>query len=121
LSRAPEVGEIAIVAGYGQVENDGFAVEDVVAGRAIIRIVTDNHIRIDFRGEESHPCQGDSGGALFIEDDSGLVIVGVVSQSDPSVSEEQVCSKGDMTLYANAQSPDISSFIAAQVPGVVVR
>jgi hypothetical protein len=49
------------------------------------------------------------------------VIVGVVSQSDPSVSEEQVCSKGDMTLYANAQSPDISSFIAAQVPGVVVR
>ena len=51
----------------------------------------------------------------------GLVIVGVVSQSDPSVSEEQVCSKGDMTLYANAQSPDISSFIAAQVPGVVVR
>lgn len=121
LSRAPEVGEVSIVAGYGQTENNGPAVEDVVAGRAIIRIVTDNHVRIDFRGEESHPCQGDSGGALFIEDDSGLAIVGVVSQSDPSVSEEQVCSKGDMTLYSNTQSPDISDFITSQVPGVVVR
>jgi len=120
-SRAPEVGQISIVAGYGQIENSGPAVEDVVAGRAVIRIVTDNHIRIDFRGWESHPCQGDSGGALFIEDDSGLAIVGVVSQSDPSVLEEQVCSKGDMTLYANTQSADISNFITSQVPEVVVR
>ena len=121
LSRAPEVGEISLVAGYGQLENAGPAVEDVVAGRAVIRTVTDNHIRIDFRGWESHPCQGDSGGALYIEDDSGLVIVGVVSQSDPSVLEEQVCSKGDKTLYANTQSPDISNFITSQVPEVVLR
>lgn len=121
MSRAPEVGEVSIVAGYGQIENNGPAVEDVIAGRAIIRIVTVNHVRIDFRGSESHPCQGDSGGALFIEDDSGLAIVGVVSQSDPSVPEEQVCSKGDMTLYSNTQSPDISSFIASQVPDVLVR
>lgn len=121
LSRAPEVGEASIVAGYGQIENNGPAVEDVVAGRAVIRIVTDNHLRIDFRGGESHPCQGDSGGALFIEEDSGLVIVGVVSQSDPSISEEQVCSKGDMTLYTNTQSTNVSNFITSQVPDVAVR
>ena len=121
LSRAPVVGEKTIVAGYGQTENNGPAVEDVVAGRAVVRIVTENHLRIDFRGGESHPCQGDSGGALLIEEDSGLVIVGVVSQSDPSVSEEQVCSKGDMTLYANIQSTEISNFITSQVPNVEVR
>lgn len=121
VSRAPEVGEASIVAGYGQIENSGAAVEDVVAGRAVIRIVTDNHVRIDYRGGESHPCQGDSGGALFIEDDSGLVIAGVVSQSDPSVSEEQVCSQGDMTLYTNTQSTNVLNFITSQVPGVAVR
>lgn len=121
LSRAPEVGESAIVAGYGQVENGGPAVEDVIAGNAVIRVVTDNHLRIDFQGGESHPCQGDSGGALFIEEGDSLVIVGVVSQSDPSISEEQVCSKGDMTLYANTQWTDISNFITSQVPNVEVR
>lgn len=121
LSRAPEVGETSIVAGYGQTENGGGAVDDVVAGNAIIRVVTENHVRIDFRGGESHPCQGDSGGALLIEGDSGLVIAGVVSQSDPSVSEEQICSKGDMTLYANVQSTNISNFITSQVPDVLVK
>jgi len=121
LSRAPEVGENSIVAGYGQTKNDGPAVEDVVAGRAVVRIVTDNHVRIDFRLGESHPCQGDSGGALFVEEDDGLAIVGVVSQSDPSITEDQVCSKGDMTLYTNTQSTGVYDFITSQVPNVAVR
>lgn len=121
LSRAPEVGEKSIVAGYGQTKNDGPAVEDVVAGRAVVRIVTDNHVRIEFRLGESHPCQGDSGGALFVEEGSGLAIAGVVSQSDPSITEEQVCSRGDMTLYTNTQSTGVYNFITSQVPDVAVR
>lgn len=121
LSRAPEVGEKSIVAGYGQTKHDGPAVEDVVAGRAVVRIVTDNHVRIDFRLGESHPCQGDSGGALFVEDESGLAIVGVVSQSDPSVLEEQVCLNGDMTLYTNTQSTGVYNFITSQVPDAAVK
>ena len=121
LSRAPVVDEEAVVAGYGQTENGGSAVDDVVAGRAVIRIVTDNHVRIDFRGGESHPCRGDSGGALFVEQDGGLAIVGVVSQSDPSVSSDQVCEKGDKTLYTSIQPTGVSDFIFAQVSNAGVK
>lgn len=121
LSRAPEIEEESLVAGYGQTEGDGPAVDDAVAGRAVIRLVTDNHVRIDFRGGESHPCRGDSGGALFVEQDGGLAIVGVVSQSDPSVSADQICSKGDMTLYTNTQSPSVFNFIISQARDAAVN
>jgi len=121
LSRAPTVDEDVTVAGYGQTENDGPAVDDVVAGRAVIRLVTDNHVRIDFRDGESHPCLGDSGGALFVEQDGGLAIVGVVSQSDPSVSSDQVCEGGDKTLYANTQQTSVANFILSQVRDAAVK
>lgn len=121
LSRAPNFEEEAVVAGYGQTEGDGPAVDDVVAGRARIRLVTDNHVRIDFRRGESHPCRGDSGGALFVEQDGGLAIVGVVSQSDPSISPDQICARGDLTLYTNTQSTAVSEFILAQVGDAAVK
>ncbi len=121
LSRSPEVNEESLVAGYGQTENDGLSVDDVVAGRAVIRLVTDNHVRIDFRGGESHPCRGDSGGALFVEQDGGLAIVGVVSQSDPSISSDQVCEKGDKTLYTSTQQPGVADFILSQARDASVK
>lgn len=115
ISRAPAQQEESLVAGYGQTDNGGAVVDDVVAGRAVIRSVTDNHIRIDFRDDESHPCQGDSGGALFVEQDGALAVVGVVSQSDPSVSIDQICRRGDITLYTNTQQAGVMDFIFAQV------
>jgi len=121
LSRPPKVDEEAVVAGYGQTDNGGPAVDDVVAGRAIIRSVTDNHVRIDYRSGESHPCKGDSGGALFIEQDGGLVIVGVVSQSDPSINSDQVCKKGDKTLYTNTQGKEVSDFIFSVARDAAVK
>src|SRR5690606_30646324 len=89
-SRPPMVGEEAIVAGYGQVEHDGPAQDELSAGRAIIRGVSENHVTINFTRNESHPCQGDSGGALFVQQGEELVVTGVVSQSDPSVDEENI-------------------------------
>ncbi len=121
LSRAPVVDEESVVAGFGQTENGGPTVDDVIAGRAVIRSVTDNHVRIDFRSGESHPCKGDSGGALLVEQDGGLAIVGVVSQSDPSVSSDQVCQEGDQTLYANIQQVEVANFILAQVRDAAVK
>jgi secreted trypsin-like serine protease len=111
LSRPARVDEEAVLAGYGQTDNGGGAVDDVVAGRAVIRSVTDDHVRIDYKGDESHPCKGDSGGALFVEQNGELAIVGVVSQSDPSINADQVCKKGDKTLYTNTQGREVSDFI----------
>jgi len=121
LSRSAMVNEEAVVAGYGQTKNGGPSVDDVVAGRAIIRTVTDNHIGINYRGDESHPCKGDSGGALFVEQGGGLVIVGVVSQSDPSISKDEICKKGDKTLYTNTQSKVVSDFIFSVARDAAVK
>jgi len=121
LSRPPKVNEEAVVAGYGQTENGGPAVDDVVAGRATIRTVTDNHVGISYRGDESHPCKGDSGGALFVEEDGGLAIVGVVSQSDPSIGADEICREGDKTLYTNTQSKEVSDFIFSVARDAAVK
>jgi secreted trypsin-like serine protease len=122
VSRAPQVGEDSTVAGYGQTENGGAAVDDVVAGQAVIRSVTDNHLRIDYRDGESHPCKGDSGGALLVQQGEGLAIAGVVSQSDPSVTADQICEQGeDKTLYTNTQQASVSNFILAQARGAATK
>jgi secreted trypsin-like serine protease len=120
LSREASQGEDAAVAGYGQVQ-DGVPTDGVLrAGRALIRDVTSDHIFISFTANESHPCRGDSGGALLVQEQGGPAIVGVVSQSDPSVSQEVICSLGDETLYTNIYNSTVSSFVLSVVPDAAV-
>jgi secreted trypsin-like serine protease len=121
LSRSASEGESAIVAGYGQTSPDSSTPDDLYAGGAVVRSVTDYHVRIDFTKNESHPCRGDSGGALFVKNGGELAIVGVVSQSDPSVPEDSICEVGDKTLYTNVDAPSVSSFITSQVPDVATQ
>lgn len=120
LSRRASEGESAIVAGYGQTTSTSSTTDELYAGSASIRSVTDNHVRIDYTKNESHPCRGDSGGALFVKNAQGLVIVGVVSQSDPSVPSETICEVGDKTLYTNVDSLAVSSFITSVVPDAAI-
>lgn len=116
LSSSPAEYEDSLVAGYGQTENDGPAQANVYAGRAIIDDVSDNHIYINYTPSQAHPCKGDSGGALFVANGQGIAIVGVVSQSDPSVDEDDVCEPGDRTLYTNVRDPSVEAFIRANIP-----
>jgi secreted trypsin-like serine protease len=121
LSRSASEGESAVVAGYGQTSPNAPTTDDLYAGGAVVRSVTDYHVRIDFESNESHPCRGDSGGALFVKNGGRLAIVGVVSQSDPSVPEDTICEVGDKTLYTNVDAPSVSSFITSQVPDVATQ
>jgi secreted trypsin-like serine protease len=116
LSRSPGESEEAVVAGYGQVENDGASQANVNAGRAVVEDVSDNHIFIDYTRSEAHPCKGDSGGALLVSHGQGVAVVGVVSQSDPSVDIEDICEVGDRTLYTNVQDPSVTAFLRANLP-----
>jgi secreted trypsin-like serine protease len=110
-SRTTEVGEEAIVAGFGQTEPESdFGILN--AGNAIIANQTPNHIFIDFSGGQSHPCQGDSGGPLLVSQSGSLVIAGVVSQTDPSVSLSNICKNGDVSLYTSIQSTSALNFIS---------
>ena len=120
LSRPPQAGERAIVAGFGITEPEGEA-GTINAGNASVRNVTANHVFISYADDESHPCPGDSGGPLLLNQNGWWVIAGVVSQSDPTVAPENVCRPGDVTLYTNTQNPSVFDFIQAYVPNVSVR
>jgi secreted trypsin-like serine protease len=121
LSREALKGEESAVAGYGQTK-EGAPTDGVLrAGRASIRNVTPNHIFISFTENESHPCRGDSGGALLVQEQGRLSIVGVVSQSAPNVPLEVICSVGDETLYTNMYNPSVSSFVLSVVPDAAVN
>jgi secreted trypsin-like serine protease len=115
LSRSPSESEEAVVAGYGQTTNEGGVETNVYAGRAIVDDVSDNHVFIDYTRSQAHPCRGDSGGALFIANGTGIGIVGVVSQSDPSVDVDDICTPGDRTLYTSVRDPSVEAFIRANV------
>ena len=114
LSRAPIVSEEAIVAGFGETGSDVTA--RIRAGNLRVANVTANHIFGEFSGEQSSPCKGDSGGPLYVSQNNSIAVVGVVSQSDPSVSISDICKTGDVTLYASVQDPSIQSFILTNVP-----
>jgi secreted trypsin-like serine protease len=116
LSRSPAENEESLVAGYGQVENDGPGQPNVNAGRAIVEDVSDNHIFIDYTRSQAHPCKGDSGGALFVSNGQGIAVVGVVSQSDPSVDVEDICEVGDRTLYTSLRDPSVEAFVRQNIP-----
>ncbi|MCB0344294.1 MAG: trypsin-like serine protease [Bdellovibrionales bacterium] len=114
ISRAVETGEPAVVAGVGESEN---SIEPVIrAGSTFIEDQTINHLFTVNRDGLATPCRGDSGGALFVENEGIMSIAGVVAQSDPSTGVESICRKGDIVLYTNIQHPAVLSFLAEAAP-----
>lgn len=85
------------------------------AGRTIVDDVSDNHIFTDYTRSQEYPCRGDSGEVLFIANGREIGIVGVVSQSDPSVDVDDIYTPGDRTLYTSVRDPSVAAFIRANV------
>ncbi len=113
-SRTPVAGEEAVTAGFGSDENGDYG--EFKAGATLVADVTSNHLFSLYRDNLASPCTGDSGGALFVVQDNQLAVVGIVSQTDPSV-QELICLEGDLTLYANVQNEDNLSYIMQEAPG----
>lgn len=120
VSREAQEGEEAAVAGFGQTSGDSPVGGVLRAGRAVIRDVSSEHISISFRPNESHPCRGDSGGAIFVQDGGVLFVAGVVSQSAPDIPEEVICTVGDETLYTNIFNSNVSSFVLTVAPDAAI-
>ncbi|HQH28743.1 MAG TPA: trypsin-like serine protease [Oligoflexia bacterium] len=118
-SRAPILGEEAIVAGFGETF-PGSDTGQIYAGNAVVSGLTTQHVVIDYTREQSHPCAGDSGGPLLLNVGGAQTISGIVSQSDPSVEIDNICRPGDETLYTNVQDPAIFGFIQQYAPNASV-
>lgn len=116
ITRSPSIGTSGFIGGYGE-NAPGSLDATPRAGRAVVTRVTTDHVDVRFEGNQAHPCRGDSGGPLVVaEGEAPLAIVGVVSQSDPSVPENRICRPGDVTLYANLRAPSVLAFLGRFAP-----
>ena len=111
VSRAARVGETAVVAGWGidQNKNGG----TLRAGETTITAIND-FIETTYNATAG-VCQGDSGGALLVNEGGTWALAGVISGASTAQ-----CNSGQ-GFYAIVNAPDALSFILQQVPGASRR
>ena len=115
ITQNPQIGETSFVGGYG--ENAPGVLDRLPrAGNAIIIDVNPNHVTIDFESDQAHPCRGDSGGPLVVKRGDVGAIVGVVSQSAPTVPFDLICRPGDRTLYTHVRGESVLRFLSDHAP-----
>lgn len=110
ISRDVNAGDSLAIYGYGLDENSELGT--LRGGTAPIDEVTRDHITTKFDGSGSNTCEGDSGGPAAVNTAQGLAIVGLTSSGTV-----ETCTPGDLSIYANVQSPDIINFIQDNAPG----
>ncbi len=115
LSSDPIIGESAYIGGFGE-RSPGSIDSSPRAGEVIVAGLTSNSVIVRFQGDQAHPCEGDSGGPLVVDRNGQRAIVGVVSQSDPSVRLDNICRPGDITLYTSLTKSSVLSFINQLAP-----
>jgi V8-like Glu-specific endopeptidase len=108
LSRDARVGETAVIAGWGK-DQAGIPAT-LRAGSAILTSVGALTLQTTFTSAASSVCQGDSGGALLVQEGGAWTIAGVIS-----ANATIACNTGD-NFYAKIRNPDISAFILGRVP-----
>lgn len=111
LSKAPQVGEVFDIFGYGFDENG--QIGTLKSGQMQIDDVTDNHIFSLFDGQGSNTCQGDSGGPAIQVVNGQAAVIGVTS----SGSAEAACQVGDLSLFVNIQESSVLDFVTSRAPG----
>lgn len=109
-SAAPQVGQKAVVFGfgttgpaedYGQLRSGVMKIAAVDAGR----------IFADYEGGTSNVCSGDSGGPLLLQIGNQLTIGGTTSYGDSAT-----CVVGERSVFMNLQSPIIQNFLRSAAP-----
>lgn len=109
-SAAPQVGQKAVVFGYGTTG----AADDygqLRSGVMKIAAVDAGRIFADYEGGTSNVCSGDSGGPLLLQIGSQLTIGGTTSYGD-----SRTCTVGERSVFMNMQSPSIQSFLRSVAP-----
>lgn len=113
LSRDARVGETSVLAGWGK-DQSGLSAT-LRAGSAILTSVGPLTLQTTFSSTASSVCQGDSGGALMLQEGGAWTVAGVISANTTIA-----CNTGN-NFYANLRNPDIMSFILDKVPSAARR
>jgi secreted trypsin-like serine protease len=113
LSRDAQVGETAVIAGWGKDQNE--VAGTLRAGTATITAVSSLLLQTQFTNNFSSTCQGDSGGPLLLQQSGTWAIAAVISANSTTA-----CSSGP-NYFANLRNPAINAFILANVQSAVTR
>ena len=100
------VGENAIIAGYGVDENGNADASTLKAGNVIIGDVSSYGISTFYDGSGANTCFGDSGGPIFVNRNNEWLLAGVTSNG-----ESENCGVGDRSNYANLVDPNVKDWV----------
>jgi hypothetical protein len=112
-SRDAQVGETAIVAGWGR-DQDNVSTS-LRAGSTVISSVTAALLQTRFAPPSASVCSGDSGGPLLLNQGGTWSIAGIISATTANV-----CNDGD-NFYQAIRHPAMIDFILQHVPGIGQR
>jgi hypothetical protein len=111
-SRDARAGEQAIIAGWGFDQNK--AGGQLRAATTTVTAVND-FLETSFASSAGQVCQGDSGGALLLQEGGVWSLAGVINGGSTSA-----CNSGT-SFYAIVRNPEVSAFIVNLAPTVTRR
>ncbi len=113
LSRRGRVGEQAVIAGWGNDQNQVAATDR--AGVTTLSAVGSLYLETQYSAASSSICGGDSGGPLLLQE-NGVWSVAAVNSAASTAS----CTLGT-NFYVSVFADTVSTFIRAQVPDAATR
>jgi hypothetical protein len=117
FSRDPQVGETAIVVGWGRNQNDVPAT--LRSGSTRISGVNSSlngaMLVTPFAPPSSSVCQGDSGGPLLVSEGGTWIVAGITSATSGNA-----CNTGS-NFFQSVRRAEVRDFIREHVHGVIER
>jgi secreted trypsin-like serine protease len=110
-SNAPKIGDKVSIFGYGATSGGASVDGKLRVGSMTIGGVDNNRIYAYFDASSSNTCSGDSGGPMLLQVDGQQAIVGTTSYGSSTN-----CSVGELSAFANLQSPATQNFIRSVAP-----
>lgn len=116
ISSSPAAGDKAQIFGYGQDTPAPANAALLRSGEVRISSLNADVITVDFNGDGSKVCHGDSGGPLLSSTAQGAAIIGITSSGSSAGCEEGVAS-----YFTNIQSSDVLSFLNSIAPDISIQ
>lgn len=113
MGRQGQVGETALIAGFGR--SDVSETSRLRAGSTTLSAVRTTYLETLYSPPSSSICSGDSGGPLFLRQNSLWTLAGI-----SSATTQSACNTGT-NYYLPVVHPLVRAFIKQHVPGAAER